>query len=195
MIILGLTGSIGMGKSTVAAMFRQLRIPVFDADAVVHSLQSRDGAAFLAITAAFPSTVVGGTLDRLALGAAVFSNPAQLMLLESIIHPLVAAARTRFLTRHRKCPLVVLDIPLLFERGGAEACDLIAVVSAPVDVQRGRVLARAGMTPDRYESILARQLPDADKRASADIVIPTGGSIIVTRRVVRTLVSLLTFAR
>ena len=195
MIILGLTGSIGMGKSTVAVMFRRLLVPVFDADAVVHELQGPGGAALPAITAAFPAAVADGTLDRSALGAVVFSNPAQLTLLESIIHPLIAAERARFLTRHRRRPLVVLDIPLLFERGGADACDLIAVVSAPADVQRARVLARPGMTLERYESILARQLPDIDKRTRADIVIPTGDSIIITRRVVKALVSLLTSAR
>ncbi len=188
MIILGLTGSIGMGKSTVAAMFRRLRVPVFDADATVHALQAPGGAALGPIAAAFPGVVTGGTLDRAALGAAVFGDTARLRTLEAIVHPLVAAARGRFLMRYRTRRLVVLDIPLLFERGGVEHCDLVAVVSAPADVQRARVLARPGMTAEKYDAILARQTPDADKRARADIVIPTGGSVIVTWRAVRAIV-------
>jgi dephospho-CoA kinase len=185
MIVLGLTGSIGMGKSTVAALFRRLKVPVFDADATVHSLQSPGGAALGPIAASFPGVVTGGTLDRAALGAAVFGDTARLKALEAIVHPLVAAARARFLVRYRTRPLVVLDIPLLYERGGADQCDLVAVVSAPADVQRARVLARPGMTPDKFDAILARQTPDADKRAQADIVIPTGGSIIATWRAVK----------
>ncbi len=191
MIVLGLTGSIGMGKSTVAAMFRRLRVPVFDADATVHALQAPGGAALGAIAAAFPGVVAGGVLDRAALGAAVFGDAVQLKMLEAIVHPLVAAARHRFLMRYRTRALVVLDIPLLFERGGAEQCDLVAVVSAPADVQRARVLARPGMTSERYDAILARQTPDAEKRARADIIIPTGGSIIATRRAVRAVVACL----
>ncbi len=195
MIVLGLTGSIGMGKSTVAAMFRRLKVPVFDADAVVHALQAPGGAALPAIAAAFPGVVTGGVLDRAALGSAVFGDDKALKTLEGIVHPLVAAARARFLVRYRRRPLVVLDIPLLFERGGAAGCDLVAVVSAPADVQRARVLARPGMTPDKLDNILARQVPDADKRARADVVIPTGGSLLATRRAVRALVSTLAGAR
>jgi len=195
MIVLGLTGSIGMGKSTVATMFRRLRVPVFDADAVVHALQAPGGAALPAIAAAFPGVVCNGVLDRAALGAAVFGDDAALQRLEAIVHPLVAAARARFLTRHRRRPLVVLDIPLLFERGGSDACDLIAVVSAPAAIQRVRVLARPGMTAEKFASILARQVPDADKRARADIVISTGGSLGVTQRAVRALVATLTGAK
>lgn len=191
MIVLGLTGSIGMGKSTVAAMFRRLRVPVFDADATVHALQAPGGAALAAIAAAFPGVVVAGVLDRPALGASVFGDTARLRTLEAIVHPLVAAARARFLTRYRTRPLVVLDVPLLFERGGVEQCDLVAVVSAPADVQRARVLARSGMTPAKYDAILARQTPDAEKRARADIVIPTGGSIIATWRAVKAIVACL----
>ncbi len=195
MIVLGLTGSIGMGKSTVAAMFRRLRVPVFDADAAVHALQAPGGAALPAIEAAFPGTVVAGVLDRAALGARVFGDDAALRTLEGIVHPRVAAARAGFLRRHRRAALVVLDIPLLFEGGGADACDLVAVVSAPADVQRARVLARPGMTPDKLDAILSRQMPDADKCARADVVLPTGGSLLATRRAVAKLVTALTGAR
>ena len=195
MIVLGLTGSIGMGKSTVAAMFRRLKVPVFDADAVVHALQAPGGAALAPIAAAFPGVVSGGILDRPVLGARVFGDDAALKTLEFIVHPLVAAARRRFLDRYRRRPLVVLDIPLLFERGGADDCDLVAVVSAPAEVQRARVLARPGMTPAKFDAILARQVPDVAKRARADVVIPTGGSLAATRRAVRTLVTALTHAR
>jgi dephospho-CoA kinase len=195
MIVLGLTGSIGMGKSTVAAMFRRLGVPVFDADATVHALEAPGGAALGPIAAAFPGAVVNGVLDRTALGTAVFASSERLQVLEAIVHPLVAAARARFLMRTRTRPLVVLDIPLLFERGGAADCDLIAVVSAPADVQRARVLARPGMTLTTLDNILARQVPDADKRARADVVIPTGVSLITTRRAVAKLVTTLTRAR
>ena len=191
MIVLGLTGSIGMGKSTVAAMFRRLRVPVFDADAAVHALQAPGGAALPGIAAAFPGTVIDGRLDRGALGSRVFGDSAALGRLEAIIHPLVAAQRARFLRRHRFRPLVVLDIPLLFERGGAGAVDLVAVVSAPARVQRTRVLARPGMTPAKFAAILAQQLPDADKRARADVVIPTGCSRTQTWRAVHALVACL----
>ncbi len=191
MIVLGLTGSIGMGKSTVAALFRRLKVPVFDADATVHALQSPGGAALGPIAAAFLGVVTNGTLDRAALGAAVFGDTARRKALEAIVHPLVAAAPRRVLMRYRTPARVVLDIPLLFERGGAEQCDLVAVVSAPPAVQRARVLARPGMTPDKYDAILARQTPDADKRARADIVIPTGGSIIATWRAVKAVVACL----
>lgn len=180
-----------MGKSTVAAMFRRLRVPVFDADAVVHALQGSDGAALPAIAAAFPEAVVEGVLDRAKLGAAVFGDPIRLQTLEAIVHPLVALARSRFMARYRTRPLVVLDIPLLFESGGAHRCDLVAVVSAPAAVQHARVLARPGMTPKKLENILARQVSDEDKRARADIVIPTGGSKFVTWRAVRAVVACL----
>jgi len=195
MIVLGLTGSIGMGKSTVATMFRRLRVPVFDADSIVHTMQAPGGAALPAIESAFPGVITGGVLDRAVLGTRVFGDDSALRTLEAIIHPLVGAARTRFLRRYRRRPLVVLDVPLLFERGGADVCDAVAVVSAPADVQRTRVLARPGMTGDKLDAILARQMPDADKRARADVVIPTGGSLAATRRVVATLVSALTRAR
>nr|WP_295662354.1 dephospho-CoA kinase [Polymorphobacter sp.] len=189
MIVLGLTGSIGMGKSTVAAMFRRLKMPVFDADATVHALQAPGGAAIAAIDAAFPGVVADGVLDRVALGAAVFGDGDRLRTLEAIVHPLVAEARARFMVRYRTRQLVVLDIPLLYERGGAEQCDLVAVVSAPAEIQRARVLARPGMTPAKFDAILARQVPDAEKQALADIVIPTGGSKIATWRAVKAIVA------
>jgi dephospho-CoA kinase len=189
MIVLGLTGSIGMGKSTVAAMFRRLKVPVFDADATVHALEAPGGAALEPIATAFPGVVADGVLDRTALGAAVFGDTERLRRLEAIVHPLVAAARARFMFRYRTRRLIVLDIPLLYERGGTGQCDLVAVVSAPAAVQRARVLARPGMTPARFDVILARQVPDAEKQALADVVIPTGGSKIATWRAVRAVVA------
>ncbi len=189
MIVLGLTGSIGMGKSTVAAMFRRLKVPVFDADATVHALEAPGGAALEPIATAFPGVVADGVLDRTALGAAVFGDTERLRRLEAIVHPLVAAARARFMFRYRTRRLIVLDIPLLYERGGTGQCDLVAVVSAPAAVQRARVLARPGMTPARFDAILARQVPDAEKQALADVVIPTGGSKIATWRAVRAVVA------
>lgn len=185
MIVLGLTGSIGMGKSTVAAMFRRLGVPVFDADAEVRALQRPGGAALAAIGAAFPGTVDAAGLDRAKLGAAVFGDPAKLRMLEGIVHPLVGARQAWFLRRHRTRPLVVLDIPLLFEKGGFEQVDAVAVVSAPAAVQRARVLRRTGMSAAKFEAILASQTPDAQKRARADIVIPTGGSKLATWRAVK----------
>ncbi len=191
MIVIGLTGSIGMGKSTVAAMLRRLKVPVFDADACVHALHGRGGAALPAIEAAFPDTTTAKGLDRARLGAAVFGNPAALKSLEQIIHPLVAAHQARFLRRHRRARAVVLDIPLLFEKGGAAKVDLIVVVSAPPEVQAARVLARPGMTAAKFAAILASQLPDAEKRARADVVIDTGTAKSLTWRAVRKLVACL----
>jgi dephospho-CoA kinase len=190
-IVVGLTGSIGMGKSTVAAMFRRLRVPVFDADAAVHVLQGPDGAALAAIEAVFPGTTNAAGVDRSRLGAAVFGDAGALRRLEAIVHPLVGAAQRYFLRRHRRRPLVVLDIPLLFERGGAARVDVILVVSAPAAVQQERVLARTGMTQAKYAAILGQQLPDADKRARADIIIPTGRGRYVTWRAVRAVVACL----
>ena len=167
MIIIGLTGSIGMGKSTVAAMFRRLGVPVFDADAQVHKLQARGGAALPLIEAAFPGTTSDQGLDRAKLGAAVFGNKEALKTLERIIHPLVGQAQLAFRRRNRRKPMVVLDIPLLFEGSGWKGCDLTVVVSAPYEVQRERVLARPGMTPEKFDAIIKTQLPDAEKRARA----------------------------
>lgn len=191
MIVVGLTGSIGMGKSTVAAMFRRLRVPVFDADAAVHALQGPGGGALAAIEAAFAGTTSAVGVDRARLGAAVFGDAGALRRLEAIVHPLVSAAQRCFLRRHRRRPLVVLDIPLLFERGGAARVDVILVVSAPAAVQQERVLARPGMTPAKYAAILGQQLPDADKRSRADIIIPTGRGRYMTWRAVRAVVACL----
>jgi dephospho-CoA kinase len=190
--VLGLTGSIGMGKSAVAAMFEELGVPVFDADAVVRSMQGPDGSLVAAIEAAFPGTTGPDGIDRAKVGAAVFENPAALSRLEAIVHPAVRQARREFLREHSAAPLVVLDIPLLFERGGEEVVEAVLVVSASPEVQRARVLARPGMTTERFESILALQLPDAVKRARADYVIDTGGPLAETRAAVARLVEKLT---
>jgi dephospho-CoA kinase len=191
-VIIGLTGSIGMGKSTVAEMFRDEGVPVFDADAEVHRLQGPDGALLPAIEAAFPGTTHKSGVDRVALGAQVFGDDAALARLEAIVHPAVAASRAGFLADHQFAPLVVFDIPLLFEKGGAQAVDKIIVVSAPADVQRARVLSRPGMTAKKFADILVRQTPDAEKRAQADFVVDTGGSLQQTRRQVRAILACLT---
>ncbi|RPF71400.1 dephospho-CoA kinase [Aurantiacibacter spongiae] len=187
-LILGLTGSIGMGKSTVARMFADLGVPVFDADAEVRKMQGPDGALVPAIEAAFPGSTGPGGVRREALGALVFADRDALARLEDIVHPAVANARMDFLARHADAPLVVFDIPLLFEKGGAERVDAVAVVSAPFEVQRDRVLARPGMTGTKFADILALQVPDADKRARADHVIDTGTTLDRTRAQVRALV-------
>lgn len=174
MIIIGLTGSIGMGKSTVAGMFVRLGVPVFDADAAVRALQGPGGRALPAIEAAFPGTTGPAGLDRVKLGAQVFGDKAALRRLEMILHPLVGEAQSAFLARHRLKRAGVLDVPLLFEKGGSERCDVTVVVSAPLRVQRARVLARPGMTRDKFAAILKAQMPDAAKRKRADIVIETG---------------------
>ncbi len=179
--IVGLTGSIGMGKSTVAAMLRDSGVPVFDADAEVHRLQGPGGALVAAIEAAFPGTTGAQGVDRAALGARVFGDDAALARLEAIVHPAVAESRRTFLADHATAPLVVFDIPLLFEKGGSDSVDKIVVVSAPADIQRARVLARPGMTPQKFEQIVARQLPDAEKRTRADFVIDTGTDLATTR--------------
>lgn len=191
MLVLGLTGSIGMGKSTVAAMFADEGVPVFDADAEVHRLQGAGGRLLPAIEAAFPGTTGDSGVDRPLLGRAVFGNADALRRLEAIVHPAVAEERAAFLESNRDRSLVVLDIPLLFEAGGWRQVDRIAVVSAPAEVQRARVLARPGMTVERFESILAKQMPDAEKRERADFVIPTGGSLEETRTAVRAVIACL----
>ncbi|HWT97003.1 MAG TPA: dephospho-CoA kinase [Terriglobales bacterium] len=176
MMVLGLTGSIGMGKSTAARMFRRHGIPVHDADAAVHRLLGKGGAAVPLIAAAFPGTVIAGRVDRPALGAKVFGNPKELRRLEAILHPLVQAATKRFLRRQqaRRRKLVVLDIPLLFETGGEKRCDAVVVVTAPRNIQRARVLARPRMTPERFAEVERQQMPDAEKRRRADFIIETG---------------------
>lgn len=177
-----------MGKSAVAAMFADENVPVFDADAAVHDLQKAGGALVPAIEAAFPGTTSADGVDRKALGAAVFGDRDRLALLESIIHPAVAEQRKAFLSAHANAELLLFDIPLLFEKGGQAAVDVVVVVSAPFDVQRERVLARANMTTDKFEHILALQMNDADKRARADHVIDTGKAMAETRADVRAFV-------
>jgi dephospho-CoA kinase len=191
MIRLGLTGSIGMGKSTVAAMFAGEGVPVFDADAAVHRLQGPDGALVARIEAEFPGTTGAEGVSRAALAERVLGEPEALRRLEGLVHPVVAQEREAFLAEHKAAPLVVLDIPLLFETGGAEQVDKIAVVSASPEVHRRRVLSRPGMTSEKLEHILARQLPDADKRARADFVIDTSGPLEETRRAVRRILACL----
>ena len=185
MIVLGLTGSIGMGKSTVARMFADEGVPVFDADAEVHRLQGPDGALVAEIEAHFPGTTGAAGVDRTALAERVLAAPDALRKLEALVHPAVAQAREAFLATNAAVPLVLLDIPLLFEKEGWRAVDKIAVVSAPEAVQRTRVLARPGMTADKFARILGQQMPDSEKRARADFVIDTGGSLEQTRDSVR----------
>lgn len=191
MKVLGLTGSIGMGKSTVATMFEEAGVPVFDADAVVHRLQGPNGALIAAIEAVFPGTTGPEGVDRALLGAQVLGDPPSLARLEAIVHPAVAHLRNQFLKDHDYAPLIVFDIPLLFEKGGGAGLDAVAVVSAPAHVQRERVLARPGMTSEKYERILALQMPDSEKRTKADYVIDTGMSHAQTRAQVHQLVSCL----
>ena len=190
-MIIGLTGSIGMGKSAVAAMFADEAVPVFDADATVHRLQGVGGRLVPAIEAAFAGTTTNGAVDRAKLGAAVFGNDAAIKRLEAIVHPAVAEERAGFLRDHADAPLVLLDIPLLFETGGEHGVDRVAVVDAPPAVQRARVLARPGMSAEKFEAILARQIPNAEKVARADFVIPTGGSLAETEAAVAEVVACL----
>ena len=180
---LGLTGSIGMGKSTTAQMFREAGIPVYDADAAVADLYVRGGAAVEPLEAAFPGVTRDGAVDREALRLRVLGDDAAMTRLNAVVHPLLGRDRLEF---HRKAEasgadILVFDIPLLFETGGERKMDAVVVVSAPADVQRARVLAREGMTPERLDAILARQVPDADKRARADFVIDTGQGLEVAR--------------
>ncbi len=183
-LILGLTGSIGMGKSTSARMLADLGVPVFDADAEVHRLQGPGGALLGPIEAAFPGTTGPDGVMRQKLGAIVFGDPAELARLEAIVHPAVHAARERFLVQHRAAPLVVFDIPLLFEKGLLAEVDRVAVVSAPASVQRKRVMARPGMTEEKFAAILAAQMPDAEKRARAHFVIDSSGPLEQTAQTV-----------
>lgn len=176
MIVIGLTGGIGMGKSTAAAVFRRARIPVFDADAAVHRLQARGGRAVRAIEAAFPGSVRDGAVDRAALRRAVVGKPDALKRLEGILHPMVERAERDFVARARRAGkrAVVLDIPLLFEVGGDKRVDLVVVVSAPPSVQLHRVRLRRRMNADDIAAMIARQMPDAEKRRRADLVVRTG---------------------
>ena len=193
-LVLGLTGSIGMGKTTVAAMFADEGVPVFDADAAVHRLQGPEGALVAEIESHFPGTTGPEGVNRGVLAERVLGEPEALRRLEALVHPAVARERAAFLEANGDAPLVVFDIPLLFEAGGWREVDRIAVVSAPEPVQRGRVLARPGMTEEKFERILARQMPDAEKRARADFVIPTGVSLEETRQAVRRIVACLSGA-
>lgn len=188
-IVLGLTGSIGMGKSTVAAMFRSYGIPVFDADAEVRRMQGPGGLLLDAIEALHPGTTGPRGVDRARLGAAVLGDKTKLRRLEKLVHPQVEQRRRMFLRRHRARPLVVIDIPLLFEKGGWRRVDLVAVVSAPAWKQSARVLARPGMTRPKLARVRDLQLADALKRRRADFVIPTGGAIGRTRDTVRRIIA------
>ncbi|HEY4192563.1 MAG TPA: dephospho-CoA kinase [Mesorhizobium sp.] len=192
MIVLGLTGSIGMGKSTAAKMFADAGVPVHDSDEAVHRLYA--GAAAPLVEAAFPGTVVDGVVDRSLLGGQVIGNPAALKRLAAIVHPLVRTDADAFLARNRakNAPLAVLDIPLLFETGGRVRVDKVVVVSAPAKAQRARVLARPGMSEEKFASILSQQVPDAEKRAQADYVIDTGGDFDATRAAVLKIIAELT---
>lgn len=190
-VIIGLTGSIGMGKSTVAGMFAEAGIPVFDADAEVRAMQGPGGELLPAIEAAFPGSTGPHGVDRDRLGHQVFADKEALHRLEAIVHPAVAAKRAAFLEQHHDKRAVVFDIPLLFEKGGHEAVDTIVVVSAPEEVQRARVLARSGMTVEKFEHIYGLQLHDSEKRARADHVIDTGTSLEETRAQVLALIAAL----
>lgn len=186
--IIGLTGSIGMGKSTVAEMFASAGVPVFDADAEVRAMQGPQGVLLDAIEEAFPGSTGPAGVDRDALGQQVFADPDALARLESIMHPAVAKKRQTFLSDNQDVPLVVFDIPLLFEKGGHSQVDHIVVVSAPADVQRARVLARPQMTTEKFEHILSLQMPDSEKRAQADFVIDTSCALAETNNQVQRLV-------
>jgi dephospho-CoA kinase len=193
MKVIGLTGSIGMGKTTAANLFRRRGVPVYDADLAVHRLSAKGGRAVPAIARAFPGAVVDGAVDRKKLGALVFNDDSALKRLEAILHPLVAEQRTAFLRRMRarREKVVVLDIPLLFETGGERLADLIVVVSAPAFLQTARVMKRPGMTRDKLAGILSHQMPDAEKRRRADLVVRTGdGKRAALRQIDRLLAAL-----
>jgi dephospho-CoA kinase len=194
MIRIAITGSIGMGKSTVANMFAAAGIPLFDADAEVRRLQGSNGELVAPIAAIFPSAVRDGQIDREALAGAVLGNPEALARLEALVHPAVRAARDRFIAANSQAPAVLFDIPLLFETGGEANADTVIVVSAPAEIQRARVLARPGMTAAKLDAILARQMPDAEKRARADFVIETGGQLSTTKAQVRDILACLGLA-
>ena len=193
MIVIGLTGGIGMGKSTVAAVFRRAGIPVFDADAVVHRVQARGGRAVRAIAAAFPGVVRDGAVDRVVLRRVALGDPEAMRLLEQILHPMVRREEARFLARARSggAWAVVLDIPLLFETGGDRRVDMVVVVSASPRVQEYRVRSRRRMTAAETAAMIARQMPDSEKRRRADVVIQTGLSRFHAARAVRRLIQAL----
>ncbi len=194
MIRIALTGSIGMGKSTVAARFAKAGIPVFDADAVVRKLQAEDARLIGAIGERFPQVVAQGKLDRKALAEKVLENPAELEALESIVHPRVQEARSQFISGHSDAKALLFEIPLLFETDAGGDFDKTITVSAPAELQRQRVLTRPDMTQDKLAAILARQLPDAEKRRRADFVIDTGGDLSTTEAQVEQILSCLGLA-
>ena len=191
MIVIGLTGSIGMGKTETARMFAEQGVPVSDSDAIVHGLYEKDGAAVAPVENAFPGVVSDGRIDRQKLARHLSSHPGDFARLEKIVHPLVRAEQAKFLAEARKMkkPLVVLDIPLLFETKRDRDVDRIVVVSAPADVQRRRVLARPGMTEEKFAAILARQLPDAQKRARADFIVDSDRGFDHARRQVKAIIA------
>jgi dephospho-CoA kinase len=188
--IIGLTGSIGMGKSTTAAMFREAGIPVYDADAEVHKAYDVGGAAVEPVGAAFPGVVKDGRVDREELRKRVLGNPEALKVLNGIVHPIVGRARAAVFeaAEAAKADMVILDVPLIFETGGEKNMHKVIVVSAPAEMQRARVLAREGMTPERLDAILAQQVPDAEKRARADYVVDTGQGLEHARAQVKAII-------
>lgn len=193
MIILGLTGSIGMGKSATAGLFREAGVPVYDADAAVHALYAEGGAAVAPIEEAFPGVTQKGAIDRQKLRAHVIDDPEAMKRLERIVHPLAGQAQLDF-RRHaieQGAAFAVLDIPLLFETGGDRHCTYTLVVTAPAEMQRARVLARPDMTEDTFQAILARQMPDAEKRARADFILSTAHGFDFARDHVRAIISLM----
>ncbi len=189
--LIGLTGSIGMGKSTVAAMFERAGVPVFDADGEVRAMQGPDGELVPAIEAAFPGSTGPHGVDREMLGKLAFSDKEALKKLEAIVHPAVGTKRAQFFGDHSDAPMLVFDIPLLFERGGEQAFDAVVVVSAPSDIQRERVLARPSMTAEKFEDILGLQVPDSEKRERATHVIDTGTTLEETEAQVAELIEAL----
>lgn len=191
MIRIALTGSIGMGKSTVAEMFAEAGIPVFDADAEVRRMQGFGGELVEEIDRRFPGTMVDGAIDRDRLSAFVLADRDELAALETIVHPAVVRARERFIDQHRGAPALLFEIPLLFETHGEAGFDKVIVVSAPPDVQRARVLARQGMSPEKLEQLLARQMSDEEKRQRAHFVIDTGGNLEETRKQVESILACL----
>ncbi|MFL6725479.1 MAG: dephospho-CoA kinase [Sphingomicrobium sp.] len=191
MIRLALTGSIGMGKTTVGKMFEAAGVPVFDADAVVRQLQGPGGGLIKKIAALFPGCVRCGTLDRDCLAEIVLADREKLTILEGIVHPAVREVREQFIAQHRDASILVFEIPLLFETGGEKEFDKVVVVSAPADVQRSRVFERTGMTTAKLDSILARQMPDEEKRRRADFVIDTGTDLSTTEKQVRDILACL----
>jgi len=189
MIVIGLTGSIGMGKTTTARFFREAGVPVHDSDEAVHRLYSGEAAPL--IEAAFPGTVKDGVVDRALLGSRILGDAQALTTVERIVHPLVRADADAFLARHRAAgrKLAVLDIPLLFETGGERRVDRVVVVSAPAEIQRERVLARPGMSVEKFEAILAKQVPDAEKRKRADFIVESGQGLDAARAAVEAIVA------